>query len=333
MKFEEKYPVAKTGDSFDGINKLGSIGACAGCGAMTRWFDQMWDCYFCSEECYRKDQSDDRLLMPHEHIVKYADQIRSELSLAGQARPATKDIIIVVHDQLHWVKQCVESVRKHTTDYTMYIWDNASGIDTSTYLDSLIPDGDVQVVRSNENIGFIAPNNDLVNWGNGEYVILLNSDCIVFNGWADSLIGFLQTHDDVAIVGASGGVLGEDGIGMRSGFGYDVDYVHGWCMAFSRDTYDRMGLFNKQLKFAYGEDSDFCLRAKEAGKKIYAFHSQLAYHAGNATAKQVRKERDMTQTFEENHQYIRLRWANYLKHERVHAKRIKDDQELQLVPG
>jgi GT2 family glycosyltransferase len=174
----------------------------------------------------------------------------------------------------------------------------------------------VELRTSNTNLGFIEPNNELVGMGSGEYILLLNSDCEVFDGWWQSLIGFLQSHPDVAETGFMGGILGETGIGCDIGFGYDIDYLSGWGVAFSRKTYEEFGLFNKELQFAYGEDSDFSLRLKEAGKKIYAIYTPMAFHHGNITAKQVNKE-SLTQFINHNHEYLRRRWKDYLQNERI----------------
>jgi GT2 family glycosyltransferase len=82
-------------------------------------------------------------------------------------------------------------------------------------------------------------------------------------------------------------------------------------------------LFSKQLKFAYCEDADLCLRLKEAGHKIYALHAPLVHHHGNKTIKSVydKGEVDVEASFEANHEYMKLRWKDYLKNDRVMVNR------------
>lgn len=111
----------------------------------------------------------------------------------------------------------------------------------------------IDVTRSEQNVGFIFPNNELAEVGSGDYVICLNSDTKVFPGWDSAMISFL--NDETVQVGYLGGVLDSEGYGHVCQPGYDIDYVMGWCFCIARRTYNTFGLFNKQLRFAYCEDS------------------------------------------------------------------------------
>jgi GT2 family glycosyltransferase len=232
----------------------------------------------------------------------------------------TKDIIIVVHDQLDLVKKCVESVFQNTDHFTLYLWDNNSMAPTREYLE--------EVARTNKNVvlqqhptnaGFIKPNVEMMKKGKSTYVILLNSDTEVRKGWDTALIGWLKQHPNCKQVGYEGGVLEADGKGNGKAWsGSEVDYICGWCLCMERETIKWYGFFDDyHLFFAYGEDSDLSLRMKEAGFDIYALHLKLVTHVGNATSKEVQKEMDTSTSFEQNHTYIRKRYANYLATKRV----------------
>lgn len=185
-------------------------------------------------------------------------------------------------------------------------------------------DWNIEVWRNEENAGFIVPNNRLAAVGDGEYIILLNSDTKVFQSWDTAMIGWLQHNSDVAQVGYWGGHLGPDGRGFGGDNGYDIDYIPGWCFCIERSVYQQLGLFDEQnLTFAYGEDSDFSLRLQEAGKKIYALHAPLVYHYQNKTIQAVKNEGeiDVKATFDRNHAYLQKRWHDYLATGRVFAKR------------
>ena len=122
----------------------------------------------------------------------------------------------------------------------------------------------------------------------------------------------MQTHSDVAAVGCQGGLLDEHMIGKTIGAGYRIDYLCGWCLCFPRAIYEKIGLFDEvNLDFAYGEDSDFSLRLKEAGYKIYGMHSDLVLHLQARTSVVVQHERDISATFIRNHAYLAERWKSY----------------------
>lgn len=226
-----------------------------------------------------------------------------------------KDILIVVRDQLEYLKNCIQSICVNTPlPYKIYLWDNASKPETADFISHLAETSAwVESVRVEENQGFIIPNNRLAAMGSHDYIILLNSDTVVRPLWSEAMIGWLRAHPNCAEVGYLGGWLDEQGRGHRWGFGSNVDYLCGWGVCISRKIYREFGLFDEDnLAFAYGEDSDLSLRLRDAGKEIYALHADLVVHYENKTINEVRKEMDINKTFEQNHAYIRRRWAKYL---------------------
>lgn len=240
------------------------------------------------------------------------EEIKAELLNARQYQPVSKDIIIIVHDQLDCVTNCLTSLRRTTQDYKLFLWDNGSQPETADYLRKVADEERAHLHRSEQNVGFLIPNNKLVTLGNSPYIILLNSDTILRAGWADTMIAWLQTHPDIAAVGCLGGLLDEKMVGVAIGGGYNIDYLCGWCLCFPRTTFEKFGLFDEaHLEFAYGEDSDFSLRLKEAGQKIYAMYCDLVLHLGARTALVVVNERDMASTFSRNHEYLAKRYKSY----------------------
>jgi GT2 family glycosyltransferase len=334
VKFEQKWPDAKSGDQFkleeSVVTKKDKLGTCKMCHAITRWFDLTFQCHICCDGCmdqmwsgfneYKKPRD-----TYHEQRHK---AIKEEMDTAQLAKDASKDILIVVHNQLDYLKETLESVVEHTKNYNLFIWDNGSDKETYDFLQDKLKEFDpnnagecktFEVIHSDKNIGFIEPNNTLVDFGDGEYIILLNSDVHVYDGWTEAMLGWLQKHEDCGIVGYIGGLLDEEFKGDSGDHGWEVDYVSGWCLCMPRAIYQKHGLFNKQLKFAYCEDADLCLRIKENGLRIYALYAPLVHHYGNKTIKAVHEkgEINVTETFEANHEYMKVRWKNYLENDRI----------------
>lgn len=244
-----------------------------------------------------------------ESLKIFPKEISLELDYLNKYEETHKDILIVVKDQLQLFQNCINSIQSCTKNYTLYVWNNNSNIETKNFIDS-IPN--VITIHNDKNDGFIKPNNELVKLGNSPYVILLNSDTVVSDGWDKALISWLQNNPNDAMTGYQGAILNENMEGTEINYGYDVDYIEGWCMCFHRDLYNKIGLFDQNnLKFAYGEDSDLCLRVKESGKNCYALHLGLVFHVGHATIQSV----DSTQiesNFSANHAYLRNRWNRFL---------------------
>jgi GT2 family glycosyltransferase len=341
MKFEHKYTDAAANDKFDfeysAVTKTPKLGQCRWCGSFTKWLDVLFQVHVCSEECnsimwnqYREDQKNNGT---YENFENHFSKVKEELKLTTESENVWKDIIIVVKDQLEYFKDCIDSIRNVTSNYHLYIWDNGSKEPTANYIEQLVRSYDpekhtdwaITTVRCENNVGFIHPNNELISMTTSPYIILLNSDTKVFKNWDITMVSFLKQNQQVAQVGYWGGHLDHEGRGFGGANGYDIDYVPGWCFCISRETYEQFGLFSNKLQFAYCEDSDYSLRLKEAGKKIYALYAPLVHHYQNKTVKDVEGEGqlDLRSSFDHNHAYVKERWKNYLEHERVVLKKAK----------
>tara|TARA_Y100000034_G_scaffold73807_1_gene88760 strand:+ start:958 stop:2052 length:1095 start_codon:yes stop_codon:yes gene_type:complete len=364
MKFEMKYPDAKSSDRFEFeysyVTRTPKLGFCRWCNAATKWIDVMFDAPVCSEHCggamWQKYREDEDVTSQWECLDTHLQHMKEDIVWPEKAENKWKDILIVVRDQLEYFKECIESIQEHSTLYNLLIWDNDSGPETKKYLQELLMkwqdqqslsdmadggkiDWTIEVITSETNTGFIPPNNALAECATGDYIILINSDCKVFEGWDTAMLGFLQHHPDVKQIGYWGGHLTEEGRGFGGSNGYEIDYVPGWCFCIDRATYEEFGLFNKQLQFAYCEDADLSLRLQEAGHKIYALYTPLVHHYQNKTIKTVEREGevDVRASFKHNHEYIELRWKDYLKTNRVMARRqgkeSRDGKQMECTAG
>lgn len=240
-----------------------------------------------------------------ELTLDHTQEIIRELSFIKN--DLNKDILIVVKNQLELFEKCIKSIENTTENYTLYIWDNDSNQSTKEFLKTI---KNAHIISHDENIGFIKPNNNLIKLGSSPYVILLNSDTIVSPNWDKALIGCLESNPDIGVTGYRGAILNDKLEGSEIAFGYEADYVEGWCLCFKRDTYNKHGLFDENLHFAYCEDADFCLKLKENNFKSYVLHLNLVLHIGHATIKEVGAN---VESFTSNHKYMQQKWLDKLK--------------------
>jgi len=304
------------------------LGECE-CGAFTKWWDSSLETHVCSTECYENmwrcylssnpdNTYGKRVAMYSQEMAVEKDVVARHWESDHYAQIYFKDILIVVKDQIGYLIKCIESIQKYTSNYNLYIWDNESDAPTREYLEGLRKHG-VRLIRSEANKGFIGPNNVLASLGNSDYIIVLNSDTIVKSGWATLLCGVLEDNPSVGQVGYLGGLLNSDGTGSYTNFGYDVDYILGWCFAMRREDYKSYGLFDEELKFAYFEDADLSLRLKNNGLSLYSCYLPLVHHYGNKTLGSI--DIDLKPTIMSNLDVFRRRWHDYLSSGRVKAPR------------
>lgn len=252
----------------------------------------------------------------------------------------TLDIAIVTHNGGEMLVDCISSIHENASVFTrIWLFDNGStdpktlhAFDYCLHRPPGRPGID-KYLRSETNEGFIVPNNRIEEDSDFEFLCLLNDDTEVHEGWELPLLGTLLGEPNVGAVGYSGGVLDPlTCVGAMSGAVGDlVDYVEGWCLMLSpegrrvaRETGGGTLFDETNLSFAYGEDSDLCLRLREAGMGVVALPQgeqyglpQFVEHKRGQTTGRVLADGGETAArlkaaFDANHKYLRGRWGGYL---------------------
>jgi GT2 family glycosyltransferase len=228
-------------------------------------------------------------------------------------------VIIVGWNAKHYLELCLNSLAeappRRSTE--VIVVDNASSDGSSEMIKAKFPD--VTVIRSEENLGFSRGNNLGIRQCQGRYIALVNPDVIVFPGCLDALADFLDQNPRVGDVGPR--VLNPDmslqstcrraptlwnnvciATGLASRFKTSrffagehtfyfphdrtlpVDVIVGCFSMIRRETFDDVGLLDENL-FMYGDDVDWCLRARKAGWQVVFFPGAQAIHdRGKITA-------------------------------------------------
>jgi GT2 family glycosyltransferase len=195
--------------------------------------------------------------------------------------------------------------------------DNASTDGSAEMIEAEFPW--VKLIKSAVNLGFAKGNNVAIRQCQGRYIALVNPDVIVFPGCLDALADFLDQNPKVGNVGPR--VLNPD-MSMQSTcrrfptlwnnfcsatglatkfknsrlfagehmfyFPHDrtlaVDVLVGCFSMIRHETFDDVGLLDENL-FMYGDDVDWCRRARNAGWQVVFHPAGKAIHdRGKITA-------------------------------------------------
>jgi GT2 family glycosyltransferase/glycosyltransferase involved in cell wall biosynthesis len=182
--------------------------------------------------------------------------------------------------------------------------DDASGADHLARLHAI--EG-IEVVAGERNEGFAANVNRGLRVADPERdVVVLNSDTEARPGWLACLQYAASQEEEVGIVGAR--LLYPDGriqfagtvrnLGAPEWFDHRYRFkpddhgpaalagpvlaVTGACMYVRRETIERIGLLDERYPMAY-EDVDWCLRAWQAGMRVWYFPAASLYHHESVT--------------------------------------------------
>jgi len=254
-------------------------------------------------------------------------------------------ICIVNLNARDYLHDCLQSIISgtHRVSYEIIVVDNHSQDGSVELLRPTFPD--VVIIENETNEGFSKPMNKAMKITQGEYILLLNPDTLVQEGAIDYLVDFLGSHPDVGIVGPK--VLNPDGSLQKpcrrsearpwdvftyfsglakrfpsnprfSGYylGYldenqtcEVDGVSGSCMLVRKEVVEQIGYLDERF-FAYQEDADFCLRARQAGWKIFYFPEAKVTHFGGKGGSKVEPTRSIVAWHFSYYQYYKKHFAS-----------------------
>jgi len=232
-----------------------------------------------------------------------------ELMEKGHAKfiPGLTSIIILTLNQLEHTEKCFESIKKYTEEpYEIIVVDNGSSDGTVEYLESFAAKNDrVKVIVNNTNRGFAAGNNQGISIASGEYILLLNNDTILTEGWLKGLIKVFEKNPDTGIVGPVSNCVSGPQFIKEASYGSDEEMqkfalkwseehrdetmtyirVVGFCLMTRREVIEKIGGLDESYGSGNFEDDDFCIRAAQAGYNARIVRDVFIHHTGSQTFK------------------------------------------------
>jgi N-acetylglucosaminyl-diphospho-decaprenol L-rhamnosyltransferase len=233
------------------------------------------------------------------------------------------DVVIVSYQCRELLRACLTSLQEHPEPGPMRIFvvDNGS---TDGTVEMVRRDfREVELIPSEQNLGFSKANNLAIQRGTGRYVLALNPDTRVTAGAVEKLIAVMEEQPEIGICGCRleledgsfdhaakrgfptplGALAHFTGVGRRadapssltqyrapaveSGL---VDAVNGAFMLMRRSALEQVGLFDEGY-WMYMEDLDLCFRFKQAGWLTWYEPSVTVIHVKAGTSGQIRAPR------------------------------------------
>ncbi len=188
--------------------------------------------------------------------------------------------------------------------------DNGSIDDSVEFLQREYPQ--VGIVQLDQNYGFAEGYNRAIAQVDAEYVVLLNSDVEVTEGWLEKMTNYLDAHPDVVAcqpkilaycdkkrfehAGACGGYLdkyrfpycrGRIFADVEEDRGqYDsveqVLWATGAALFIRKAVYEKVGGLDATF-FAHMEEIDLCWRLNSRGYRLVCVPQSVVYHLGGGT--------------------------------------------------
>ena len=248
--------------------------------------------------------------------------------------PLTTDVVVIVPVYNNWATTatCLRSLMMTTveTPYRLVVVDDGSSDETAQRL-AEIPG--ITNLRLAENGGFLRAVHAGFAAVTEAFVVLLNNDTVVTDGWLDALVETARKDDSVGVVGAKllfpDGVLQEAGsliFSTGSGANYgkgdkadkswynfprEVDYCSGAGILIRHSVWQQTGGFDLDFAPAYYEETDFSFATRRAGYRVLYQPKARIYHIEGATygTDESPKKRELMAT---NRRRLVEKWATEL---------------------
>lgn len=270
------------------------------------------------------------------------------------SKSPTVSIIVLTYNNLDYTRQCLESIYAQADpaqpDFELIVVDNASQDDTPDYLRTFASEHpSMHPIFNTENWGFAGGNNIGAQAACGDYVIFLNNDTIVTQGWIAGLLAHLQDHE-VGMVGPVTNASGNETripvsyqniedmpafaaqyIQAHRGQSFEIAMLPFQCAALRRAVFEEIGPLDEHFGRGMFEDDDYALRLRQKGYRILCAEDAFIHHWGSASFSRLGME-EYWKLFRENLEYFENKW-NIQWRPSVLRSELLGQQMRQFVDG
>ena len=243
---------------------------------------------------------------------------------------ATVSVLILTQREPHILDGCLSTLAHslQKTSFEVLLLLNGAAPDVQEYVHTRV--AGLRLFESSVNLGFSGGLNYLSRHARGEFLLLLNDDTTVSDGWIDNLVETAQRRD-AAVVGSrilwpdgrlqeagsliwgdgSTWPLGRDADGQDPAYLFErqVDYVSFCSVLIRRSVWQAIGGLDTRYFPAYYEDVDFALAVRSLGGSIwYQPSSVVAHYESRATMPEFKSF-----LFKRNQHALVAKWGDALE--------------------
>jgi GT2 family glycosyltransferase len=213
-------------------------------------------------------------------------------------------IIIINFNGGDIVHECIRSIYETVMNrFEIILIDNKSSDNSSEKCKKKWPE--IKLIQNEKNIGLTARNIGIKE-SKGEFIVFLDSDTVVTNGWLKNLIQSFKENGDGLyqpklleknrpdVINSAGNMINILGMGFSRGKGekdegqyekfQEIGYTSGACTFTSTEIIKKIGNINN-IFFSYHDDLDYGWRGWLQKIPSYYEPKSKVYHLGSPTLK------------------------------------------------
>lgn len=242
------------------------------------------------------------------------------------------DIIIPVYKSPEWVKLCVYSLFINTNldiINKVYLINDCDDELTANCLENLKNKYcKIEILKNEKNLGFVKSVNRGLKKTTADYVLLLNTDCMISHNSIQKMINHCKKDKEIGLICPISSNAANLTFDMFEGFSFndmnslfekkflgkcfDACTVVGNCLMITRDCIRQVGYLDEIYGMGYGEETDYQFKSMTKGFKAkvaidtYVFHkSEVSF--GTSKEKQEKQQKNAKIFFDRwGEQYYKL---------------------------
>ena len=252
------------------------------------------------------------------------------------------DIIIPIYNSPEWVKMCVYALYKNTPkEYigkVILMNDNSDELTCNCIENLKNKYKSIEVYKNENNLGFIKNVNKGMDKTKEDYILLLNTDCLLSKNTIPKLIEHMEKNNKIGLIcpiSSNAANLSFDILENYSymqvndmfyknfkGMNFDACTVVGNCLMISRECMEKTGYLDEAYGMGYGDETDYQFKAHKQGFEAkvaidtYVFHkSEVSF--GTSPEKQKRLEHNREIFFSRWGEEYNKKMQEYVKNDPI----------------
>jgi GT2 family glycosyltransferase len=239
-------------------------------------------------------------------------------------------ILILAFNNLVISQLCLRSIYCNTTypNFEVIVVDNASTDETPAWLKNYSrTHPNLKLILNSDNLGFAGGNNQASREAAGEYLIFLNNDTVVTQGWIERLLAPFQSDPGIGLVGPVTNATGNEALipfsyttpaemeafahdraivmSMRS---FDIRMLAFYCVMARKDQFESLGGLDERYSVGMFEDDDLAVRYHQQGLKVVCAEDVFIHHFQRMSFSKIDIE-TYNRIFEENRKKYEEKWG------------------------
>ena len=210
-------------------------------------------------------------------------------------------VVIVTRNRKKDLIECINSYLESTyKKIEIIVVDNNSSVPVSNWLQKKFPT--VNLLTSSKNLGAAGGRNLGLSHAEGEYILFTDDDAYADKGMVKNLVWVFEKDKNAGIVQPL--IYDKDNENILQGAGHDINLMTGRIKAWGareldegqyeglrevpmcgcvwmvrKKVFEKIGNYDEDYFIPY-EDSDFSLRTRNSGYKLYCYSRAKAWHQG-----------------------------------------------------